>query len=212
MHLSTIWFLSNPHTHSACLIQQCRHGLRIRSITDRKIYNFPACSLIILHLSQHWYTASNKSQDVEVHCESCRWTEGRIEITNSMEAQSTMNISLPSVIKQEYSFRLVLTTVWSVLSWCNRPPRVGWDDNRKAYLSLTSVFVAEDKQYCTKAQKNRRDWEARLLSGAVINSQTHWAKLLKANSLCHNNPIRLEGVADGHIMLLSFHCSPSSLF
>lgn len=42
-----------------------------------------------------------------------------------------MSISLPSIIEEEYDFRLVLKTVLSVLSGCNGPPRLVCDGKRK---------------------------------------------------------------------------------
>lgn len=98
-----------------------------------------------------------------------------------------------------YGFRLVLRTVLSVLSGCNRPPKVVFNDNRQVFARLTWVFVAVGQQYCSNAY-TRGAWV--LFSGAVINSQTHWAKPSNPNSLSHYNPSGPEGVADGHIMLL----------
>lgn len=125
------------------------------------------------------------------------------------QTQSTMGIRLFS-----FGFRLVLRTVLSVLSACNRPPKVVFNDNRQVFARLTWVFVAVGQQYCSNAYKRRLTAETKPghCSVELWSTAKHTGPSLPIQTAYPTTTHR--GLRDLQMdtSCYFFHCSPSPLF
>lgn len=166
---------------------------------------------------QHWFTASYTSPgcgDLHTHNHDSAMYGNTTKHT-AQWAILLQTSSLPLLSGLKYGFRLALRTTLSVLSGCNRPHREVRVDNRQVYVCVMGLCSCGPAILYWGIQKRRlavKTTSGLCSAGAVIHSQTHWAKPSNANSLSHNRPIEAWGSCRWtHRVTLSIalplHCS-----
>lgn len=136
------------------------------------------------------------------------WQRRRRRVWKHDQAHSTIH----SLYGRKYGFGLDLKTVSPLLSGYNGPPRVVCKDNKEGSVRVCVRRVCLWLWASNIVLRHRKEeahsgvWA--LCSGAVIQSQTHWAKPSTGKLLIPQQPSQGLRESQTDTSCYSFHRSP----